>query len=396
MPGKKFYIIIHFSLFIMFIAIEASHANKPQRTGVEEYSYQIIQGLKKIIPSDVRVVLYSNEPLSGELGVLPLNWSVKILRWPFKKLWSQIRLSWEFIFYPPDIFFAPSQLVPIFCPKNSIVMIHDNAFVAHPRAYRFFGRQYLKLMNQLIVRKAKIILTSTEFNKRELIKYYGNDVGEKTVVIPLAYDESKFFVAGLIQNKYLTKTKKILEKYFIERPFIISIGRLEEKKNTKRIVQAFNLLRSGVSKLEVQLFLIGNPGAGYVDVKKEIDNSPYKKDIITPGWVEADELLYLLQSASVFVFPSLYEGFGLPALEAMACGCPVILSKDNALEEVTMEAGVYVNPLNPEEIASAIEKFISNADYRQQKITAGLARARLFSWEETAKKSWEAIKSLLL
>ncbi len=378
----------------MLLGIEASHANKEHRTGVEEYCYQIIQELKKIVPSDVRVILYSNEPLRGELGDLPANWSVKILRWPVKKLWSQIRLSWEFLFHSPDIFFAPGQLVPIICPKKTVVMIHDSAFKAHPRAYRFLGRQYLKWMNRLIVRKAKIILTSTEFNKKELVKYYGGDVGKKVAVIPLAYDNKRYKINSVCHSERSSATAGRSEASLLHQPYIISIGRLEEKKNTKNIVKAFNLLKDKI-KQDLQLVLVGIPGAGYEVVKKEINNSPYKKDIIIPGWVGTDELPFLLQSAVVFVFPSLYEGFGLSVLEAMACGCPVILAKGNALEEVAKEAGVYINPLNSEEIATAIEKFISDANFRQQKMAAGLERVRLFSWKETAKKTCLLLEKFL-
>ena len=141
----------------MILGIEASHANKKNRTGVEEYSWQIIQQLKKQIPSDMRVILYSQEPLVGELAVLPKNWEVKILSWPFGKGWSQVRLSLEFLLEPPDVFFAPGQLVPFACPKNTIVTVHDSAFLFEPKSYWWASRWYLKLMNCLIVKKAKLI-----------------------------------------------------------------------------------------------------------------------------------------------------------------------------------------------------------------------------------------------
>ncbi|MBI5221207.1 MAG: glycosyltransferase, partial [Candidatus Magasanikbacteria bacterium] len=245
----------------MIIGIDASHANKVHRTGVEEYCFQIIQEFKKMIPSDVRVILFSPTPLLSELSQLPPNWEIKILRWPFKKLWSQFRLAFELWQSPVDIYFSPGQLLPFFAPKNSIVTVHDSAFEACPKAYNFWSRQYLQWMNRLIVKKAKLILTSTKFNKSELLRYYGRmfeeqkDLFDKIKVVPLAYNNKKF-------NLETPPAKNLFGQY------ILSVGRLEEKKNTKLIVEAFDLLKTKLTNLK--LVLVGSPGAGYVEVKQMI------------------------------------------------------------------------------------------------------------------------------
>ncbi|MFA6423752.1 MAG: glycosyltransferase family 1 protein [Candidatus Magasanikbacteria bacterium] len=368
----------------MLVGIDCSHANKVQRTGVEEYCWQVIQELKKIIPEDVRVVLYSNTKLLPELSVIPANWEVKILTWPLGKMWSQIRLVFELWKNSPDVYFSPGQLLPFFVPKNSVVMVHDSAFEAHPNAYRFFGRQYLKWMNRLIIKKAKLILTSTEFNKKEMLKYYYNyfinisELENKIKVIPLAYDDKKF-------NLEKSAGQNIYGKY------ILSIGRLEEKKNTKRIIEAFDLVKKQVSDLK--LVLVGKPGTGFEDVQWAIEHSEFKKDIILLGFVEKDELVNILKNAQVFVFPSLYEGFGIPALEAMAVGVPVVASCGNALEEVGGGAVDYANPLDEHNIADAILKLLNDENYRQQKIRLGLEEEKKYSWQKTALLTWNEIKS---
>ncbi len=360
----------------MLIGIDASHANKIQRTGVEEYCWQIIQEFKNIIPSDTKVVLYSNKELLPELAELPENWEIKILKWPLKKMWSQFRLAYELWKNPPDIYFSPGQLLPFFSPKNSVVMVHDSAFEAFPNVYRFFGRQYLKLMNRLIVKKSKTILTSTEFNKKEMAKFYGQAVVDKIKIIPLAYDSEKYNLNNPVE-------KNVYGQY------ILSVGRLEEKKNTKRIILAFELVKKQFPNLK--LILIGKPGAGFEEIEITINNSIYKKDIILPGFVVSKDLLNILKNAQVFVFPSLYEGFGIPVLEAMAVGLPVIVSKGNALEEVGKDVVISVDPLSVEEIANKIFDLLSDSNLRDKKIKLGLEEVKKYSWRNTAEYTWQEI-----
>jgi len=366
----------------MFIGIDASHANKVQRTGVEEYCWQVIQEFKKIIPGDVRVVLYSNNKLLPELDVLPANWEVKVLEWPLRKMWSQIRLAFELWKNPPDVYFSPGQLLPLFAPKNSVVMVHDSAFEAYPSAYRFLGRQYLKWMNRLIVKKAKLILTSTEFNKGELLNYYKGLDANKIKITPLAYNDKKFNLDGI-------KGENIFGRY------ILSIGRLEEKKNTKMMIEVFGLLKLKFSDLK--LVLIGNPGFGYAIIKKAITESKYSQDIIEYNKYKKNkkicpDMITVLKNGQVFIFPSIYEGFGIPPLEAMAVGVPVIVSNISALREVDGEAADYVDPNNPQLIVTKIEKLLVDENYRKEKINLGLEQVKKYSWEKTARLTWEEIK----
>lgn len=357
------------------IGIEAAHANKPQRTGVENYCWHVIQELKKQIPSTVRVVLYSNSSLVGELGVLPPNWEAKILKWPLRKLWSQIRLSWELLFHPPDVFFAPGQLIPWFCPAKIVATIHDSAFLAYPQAYNFLGRHYLRWMNKMIVKYADLILTPSQFSKNELKKYYKIDE-EKIKVMPLGYDSNVFKSLGMSRE-----------------PMIMSLGRLEEKKNTVGIIKAFNILKE--KNKDLKLMLVGTPRVGYEKIKAEIESSLNKSDILLPGWRSEQEIVVLLNKASVFLIPSLYEGFGLPVLEAMACGAPVVASSGNSLAEVGGDAVLYADPRNVDEVAASTGKLLDDRNLREEKIKAGLERVKNFSWEKTGANTWEAIGKIL-
>jgi glycosyltransferase involved in cell wall biosynthesis len=370
----------------MLIGIEASHANKPNRTGVEEYSFQVIQALKKIIPVSDRVVLYSSSPLQGGLEVLPSHWQSKVLSWSFKKMWTQARLTSEFVLKKkPDVFFAPGQLIPLFTPHKTVVTLHDSAFKIFPQAYNFLGRKYLELMNVLVLKKAAHILTPSEFSKQEIFRIYGH-VKTPITVTPLAYNSEIFN----FKEDSDAQIQSVLQKYALQKKFLISIGRLEQKKNTVKIIEAFNEIKQ---KNDYQLVLIGKPGVGYSEIKKAIDSSPYKNDIKELGFVPSGDAALLLRHALVFVFPSLYEGFGLPVLEALSSGCPVVASTGNSLEEVGGSIPLYVNPRNVSELVEAISILIQNKDLREQKKNAGLEHVKNFSWQKTALKTWEVISN---
>jgi len=359
----------------MFLAIEATHANKEQRTGVEQVCWHLINNLKKEIPSDWRVVLYSNKPLLGRLADLPANWSTKILSWPLKKGWSQTRLFYQLWRDRPDIFLAPGQLVPIFCPFKTITIIHDCAWKAFPQAYGLLSRIYLERMNKLIVKNSHLIITPTEFGRQELHQYYKFPL-EKIKVIPWGFDANKFKPAKFELSRF--------EKFKINQPYLLFVGRLEEKKNVNGIIKAFEILRSQYRR-DLDLVLVGRPGVGYEQINQLINKSLFKKNIIKLGWVKEDDLPILYSSAQAFVFPSLYEGFGLPILEAMACGCPVVTARQNSLLEVGGQSAIYIDNSDPAQMARKIEELLAKSDLRQQMINSGLKTAKLFSWQKTAQ-----------
>ena len=366
----------------MVIGIEAAHANKNERTGVEEYCFQVIQELKKIIPATEQVILYSAEPLRNGLEKMPSHWQVKVLPWPFYKLWSQSRLAWELICHPPDVFFAPGQLVPWYTPKKTVTTVHDVAFLSYPRAYRLAGRLYLLAMQSLIAWRSSRMITPSIFTKNELRRYYPKISDNKVTVIPLGLNREYY---------HPTATDgKVLEKFGIVKPFIMSIGRLEKKKNTRRIIEAFNQIRQG---RQLQLVLIGKPGAGYKPISEAMVKSPYHDDIRELGYLQTNDVASLLAQAEVFVFPSLYEGFGLPLLEAMAAGCPIVTSSLGSLPEVGGEAVCYVNPLYSNAIAKAVSQLLDDETLGEKYRSRGLERIEKFSWEKTAEDVWRCIVS---
>ncbi|MBI5023074.1 MAG: glycosyltransferase family 4 protein [Candidatus Magasanikbacteria bacterium] len=381
----------------MLLLIDASRANNEQKTGVEWYGFFVIQELKKIVPLETRVILYTREPLKGELANLPPNWQERVLHWPPRRLWTQIRLSWEiwrvkmgarnYTVGVPEkeiVLFVPAHVLPLVCPTRTFITIHDLGGLRFPAGYSLFEKLYARFATWFALRRA-IVFTPSEFSKREIQSVFGK---WKIIVVPNGFDRDNYY---LINDK--EKIKQILGKYNIKSPYFISISRLEEKKNTVGIVEAYKIFQEKMllkSNLEnYSLVLLGKPGYGYTKVKEAIIKSGYQHTIIIPGWVEAEDVPYLMAGATGFVFPSFYEGFGIPILEAMACGVPVVASNRAALSEVANGAALLVDPYKPVDIAQAMLEIVSSSALKEELVGRGLARAREFGWKKTASGIWD-------
>lgn len=380
----------------MLIGIDASRANLSEKTGVEWYSWHLIENLKKQsiknatgeTEKNIRFVLYSYKPLAGDLAKLPKNWTEKVLRWPPKKFWTQIRLSWEMFCHPPDVLFVPSHVFPIIHPAKTAMTIHDVAASKFPKSYSLFQGWYTIWAAKYAIHHLWRVITPSIFTKKELseISKMGlKEIEGKVRVIQHGYDKQYKKIYDKIA------LDQVLEKYKIKRPFFLNVGRLEERKNTKRIIQAFNHLSHNAKSENYNLVLVGNPGHGYEEVARAIDESPYKDRIIRLGWIKTEDIVGLMNVAEVFVFTSLHEGFGLPVLEAMACGTPIVASRGSCTEELAQDACVYVDPSDIWSITQGISEILKNNELRNVLIKKGLARVQNFSWEKCATDTYELL-----
>lgn len=374
----------------MTIGIDASRANNTQKTGVEWYAFFVIQELKSlnfqfsIFKEDINVILYSDKPLEGELAKLPEGWSSKVLKWPPRRLWTQVRLSIEMLLHPPDVLFIPAHVFPFIHPKKTVMTVHDVAATAFPQSYNWFERWYSVFSAKRALKKLWRVIVPSEFTKKELEKLEFRIWNlEKIHVIPHGYNTDY----GIVRST--DEVKNTLDTYGITKPFLLSIGRLEEKKNTTRMVEAFNILKaSSTFQIPDSTFLlVGPPGHGYEAVESAIEQSPHKSDIIRPGWVDADDLPVLMQAAELLVFPSLYEGFGIPVLEAFAAGTPVVASTGNCLEEVGQDGAVYADPLSAQDIADKIQLVLEDENQRAKMIARGKEIVKQYSWARAAKET---------
>lgn len=360
----------------MLIGIDASRATKENKTGTEHYSEEIIIALAKIDYKN-DYLLYSPVAPKGKLANLPKNWRWKIM--PFPRFWSQIRLSWEFLFgkEKPDVIFEPAHTIPLIHPKNMVVTLHDLGFKYFPELYTPFERKYHNFCMDFSAHHAKRIITPSEYTKKDLVKVYKIDPTKITTIYH-GYD-------SCLYKPQKSKIDKLS-------PYIFFVGRIERKKNAAGIIKAYGLLRQE-RNIKHKLVLAGKPGFGYDEFKAELNKLPLEvqKDVIELGYVTDDHLANWMQNADILFFPSFFEGFGLPIIEAMACGVPVVASKNTSITEIAGSAAILVNPHNPLQMAASLSKIINSQILRKSLISKGLVRASLFSWQKAAEKTLDII-----
>lgn len=365
----------------MFIGIDASRATKQQKTGTEYYSQEILKNLAKIDYQN-QYILYSPVKPSGALTKLGKNFTWKVM--PFPKLWSQIRLSWEFIFgQKPDVIFEPAHTIPVIHPKNMVVTLHDLGFKYYPELYTPLERKYHNFCMDFSARVAKHIIAPSEYTKKDLIKIYGINPKKITIIHH-----------GFDTELYNTKPSITSEKMKKNSPYIFFVGRIEKKKNIVNMLASYELLRKE-KKIKHKLVLAGKPGYGYEEFQEKLNtlDPEIKKDVIELGYTSEEELANWLKNADIFFFPSNFEGFGMPVIESMACGTPVVCSNTTSLPEIAGSAAILVNPEKPLDMAAGLSKIINTPALKRALISKGLVRSRMFSWQVAAENTLKVLEN---
>lgn len=371
----------------MRIGIDGSRAFLENRTGIEEYSYQTIKHLRDKLNGH-QVVLYLRKSQKIDFD-LPDNWRVKKLWLPY--FTAQIRFSLEFIFHPVDVLFVPAHVIPPIHPEKTILVVHGLEYEFFPEAYSRWANFYMPFVIKNSCRWASKIISVSKNTKKDLMRLYGV-AEDKIEVIYEGYD-SDFQTKSNFQNLNL----KIFSKFKIQNSnFILFVGRLEERKNILGIIEAFEILKKEY-QIPHKLILAGRGGYGYQKIKMQISKSKNKNDIIELGYISDQEKWELFRNADVFLFPTFYEGFGIPVLEAQSVGAPVVAGNNSSIIEVARKeekgdySAILVNANNSDEIAEATHKLISNKDFREDMIQKGYENVKRFSWEKCASQIAEIL-----
>ena len=365
----------------MIIGIDAKTIGQKQKTGVENYTEQLLRYLAKI-DSKNEYWLYSPKRIP-KLGP---NFKNKIVDFPFA--WTQVGLSLEFSKSSPapDLFFSPAHSLPLYCPMRSVVTIHDVAFLDFPKYFTPKDLFRLKMVTRQAVKKADKIIAVSKSTKKDIVKYY-QVPAKKVEVIYSAYDKKLF------KPTKKTEIVRVLKKYKIKEPYLIYVGTLQKRKNIPRLISAFAYLKKKY-QIPHQLVIVGKKGWLYDEIFQKVREGGLRREVIFTGFAKNSDLPGLLSGVDVFVLPSLYEGFGLPILEAMACGTPVVASKVSSLPELVEDNGVLVNPESVSSIAKGIYKIISNPKLKKQLSKKGLEGVKEFSWKKCAQKTLKALEAV--
>lgn len=373
----------------MTIGIDASSAAKPFKTGVEWYAFRLIEAMKRLPRTEAspRVRLYSPALLTAPLGELPEGWESSVIPWSLPG-WMRLRMGWEMLRRAPDVLFVPAQGLPMFTPrakgKHTVTTIHDVGFLRTPSVFRPDDRKTLISATRRAIRSATHLLTVSEAAKRDIIDAY-HVPAERITVTPLAAGPA-FHPAKPEEIASAIQTHRLSPHYFLY------VGRLDAKKNPLGAVRAFELFkeRRGAGD-PFELVFVGPRGYGAEQVTKYLEFHPLKESVRFLSYLPEAEVTALMTGATAFLFPSWEEGFGMPVLEAMACGAPVVCSDIPALRETAGEAALFASPREPEALAGALHRFADDANARARYRALGLAQAAEFSWERTAQLTWETL-----
>lgn len=363
----------------MHIGIDASRATRGQRTGTEGYSLQLIRALLALDVTD-RFTLYFNQ--APEPGLLPEGVRVRHRVVPMARLWTHVRLSVEMLRHPPDVLLVPAHVLPLIHPRRSVVTVHDLGYLHEPAAHRTLDRLYLDLSNRYHARAATRLLAISQATRDDLVRTYGVSP-ERVTVTQLAADAS-------FRPADQAAVDAARARYGLGQRYFLYVGTLQPRKNLPRLVRAF--AQVAADRPGLQLALAGKQGWMAEGIRAEVARLGVQGSVVFTGYVPAEDLPALYTGALAFAFPSLYEGFGMPALEAMVCGAPVVASNVSSLPEVVGDAGLLVDPTDEAALANALARVADDADLRTELRARGLARAKLFSWERCARETLAAMR----
>jgi glycosyltransferase involved in cell wall biosynthesis len=372
----------------MLIGIDASRTTTARRTGTENYSLHLIRELLTL-GQEHRLRLYFNQAPSP--GLLPGNAEQRII--PFPRLWTHVRLSWEMFADPPDLLFVPSHVLPLVHPKRSIVTVHDLGYLYYPEAHTFSQNLYLRWSTGYNARTAMRVLADSKATEGDLIRHYAIPA-ERIVVVYPGRDET---LAPVADPALLAAVRT---RYGLSGPYLLYVGTLHPRKNLVRLVQAFaSFVQSPVARFQcpipnLQLVLAGQKGWLYEEILAQVRQSGVADRVVLTGYVPDSDLPALLSGALAFVYPSLYEGFGLPVLEAMACGTPVVCSNISSLPEVAGDAALLVDPLDVEAWVTAFCRIAADEGLRRELVERGLRQAQRFSWRRCAEGTLQVLEAV--
>lgn len=369
----------------MKIGIDLSRANRPQKTGVEWYAYHLIRELYKF-DYENQYFLYSDKELINVLKPFVNNFQEKLLKWPFPRFWTLGRMSLEMIFYKPDVLFIPSHTFPLVMGSKNVITWHDVGYEKYPETYTAWELSSLKQGAKRAAKMADKIIAISNFTKEEMVECY-NVNPDKIKVIYLGCNHDRW------HHESEFAVKQFLQKNNIGLPYFIYIGRLALRKNIVGLIRIYNRFREKI-KQPHNLILVGSKAPWQNEIDEEIEASPYKNEIKKMGWLPSEQLPILLSGAQGLVFPSIYEGFGLPTIEAMSCGCPVIASIAGALPEIVGNAGLLVETHDVEGFANKMIEVVTNEQLRQDLIHKGFKRSKEFSWEKCARETLGVLESV--
>src|SRR5688572_21730711 len=357
----------------------AIDARKLHDFGIGTYIRNVLRHLARI-DTRTEYVLLCQEPDMDAAAQLGPNFRTVLEPSPNYSIREQIHGPWVLLRERPDVFHAPHYVLPPAVRCRSIVTIHDTIHLTFPQYLPHrLAYAYARASMWAAAHRSDRILTVSEASKRDILHFF-NVPPDKVVVVYNAIDE-RFSREPLAED-----VERVRERFQLDQRFVLYVGNIKPHKNLERLIEAFHALRlRGLDDLK--LLIIGDEISSYPSLRRAVHRHKLHKHVRFLGYLPDDTLAIMYRLASVFVFPSLYEGFGLPPLEAMASGTPVITSNVSSLPEVAGDAAVLVDPYDIDSIVDGLRRILGNPALADDLRRRGLERSREFSWERSVEKT---------
>lgn len=350
----------------------------PNRVGSGEFCYQLLSGLYDIDKkNDYKLFLPVNP--SGDMPKERGNWQYLVFK---SKLWTMLGLSKKFIKEKADIFLSPTHYLPLHVSCPSVITILDVSYLYYPQLFKKKDLYQLKFWGGFSIKCAKKIITISNSSKNDIIKMYHVKPEKIVVVYPGIRELSK----GL---RFQTM-EDLKKKFAVSSPYILFVGTLQPRKNIVKLIEAFAALKNK----EVNLVIIGRKGWQFEEILNAPKENGVGERVKFLDSVTDEDLPSFYKNALCFCLPSLYEGFGLPVLEAMQYGCPVATSNVSSLPEAGGDAAIYFNPESVEDITKALGRLLEDNNLREELIKKGKIQVKKFSWEKTARETLKVLGEL--
>lgn len=365
----------------MLIGIDASRATVSQRTGTEGYSLHLIRGLIDQ-GAEHRFRLYFREVPPADIVPQQDNIEIRIIE--RRRLWTHIGLRAEILRNPPDILFVPAHVIPWpgIGRVPSVVTIHDLGYLHYPETHPLWERLYLDWSTRHSASVARRVIAVSKATAHDLTVLNGVPDGKIRVVYS-GVDK----LLQPVDNP--EKIATLHQRLGIRGPYILHVGRVQPRKNLSRLVEAFARIRDSVDGLT--LVLAGRELRDHRQIKARISKQGIEDRVVLPGYIADEDLAALYSGAEAYAFPSLYEGFGFPVLEAMACGTAVVCSNTSSLPELVGDAALTVAPTDTSALADALRRLLTDQALRATLIERGLERAKRFTWEASARATLDVL-----
>jgi glycosyltransferase involved in cell wall biosynthesis len=366
----------------ILIGIDGNEANVARKVGISEYAFELLKQFKEFQISNIKFQIYLKDVPREDMPKEGENWKYIVVR-P-GRFWTQIGLPlYLYTHNPkPQVFFSLTHYSPRFSPVPTVMSVMDLAFLRFPETFNTSDLYQLKSWTAYSVKKATKIFTISEASKNDILKYY--QIPESRVVV------THLGIKPVSSMEHQLSVTDVKKKYSLDTPYYLFVSTLQPRKNIVRLIEAFSTLKDQ----ETILVIVGKKGWLYEPILAAPEKYGVKDRVKFLDFAPNEDLPGLYKGAIAYVFPSLYEGFGLTLLEAMKYDCPVITSNVSSLPEAGGDAALYVDPEKVDSIAQAMEK-ITDKKVREDLIKKGHEQIKKFSWEKTARETLQVLEEVV-